>query len=153
MAYLRRGFLKSAHRPNHLYCRIDSITLAAFAFVLLLIFMTAQPMVTPGVSFDLPAASHPRPAPAAMKWNAIKIGVSRDGSIIFGYSKVAPDDLPDKIRESVRNGAENKIYFKVDARAKYGDFAEILPKVHLAGTTNICFLVEQARPTGDKTLP
>lgn len=53
MPFLRKEFLKAAYRPNHLDCRIDSIPFLGFTFVLLCAFMTSEPMITHGVSFDL----------------------------------------------------------------------------------------------------
>jgi biopolymer transport protein ExbD len=140
MAFLRKGFLKSAHRPNNLYCRIDPIPYLGFTFVLLCAFMTSEPMITHGVGIDLFASSYARSVPAALKWDAIRISVMRDGYVYFGNSKVQIDDLPNKIHDATLNGAERKIYLQVDARAKYGDLKAVLPMIQLAGVQKLCFL-------------
>ena len=150
MPFLRRGFLKSAHRPNYLYCRIDPIPFLGFAFVLLCAFMTSEPTITRDVSIDLFASSHAHSVPAAMKWDAIHIAVTRDGSVYFADSKVTIDELPNRIRDATLNGAEKKIYLVVDARAVYGDVKTVLSQIQLAGIERVCFLTEKRKQSVGK---
>lgn len=145
MPFLRKGFLKAAHRPNHLYCRIDSMPFLGLAFSILCLFMTSEPMVNPSVSIDLFASPHSHSVPVAMKWNAIHVGISRYGGVYLGNIKVSIDDLPDRIRDATQSAAEKKIYLKVDARAKYSDVKAVLSQTQLTGIENVCFLTEQAR--------
>jgi biopolymer transport protein ExbD len=145
MPFLRNGFLKAAHRSNHLYCRIDPIPFLSFTIVLLCAFMASEPMITHAANIDLFASFHSHPVPAATKWDAIRIGVARDGSVYFGNSKVAFEELPNRIRDATLNGAEKKIYLVVDARVLYRDVELVLPQIQLTGTEKVCFLTEQAR--------
>jgi biopolymer transport protein ExbD len=140
MAFLRKGFLKSANRPNDLYCRIDPLPLFGLSFVLLCAFMTSQPMITGSRSLDLFTGSHSHSEAAAKRWDSIHIGITPDGSIYFGHSKVAIDELPNRIRDAVLNGAERKVYLAVDVRARYGDVKTVLAQIQLTGLQNACFL-------------
>ncbi len=56
------------------------------------------------------------------------------------------DDLQDQIRESVRNGADHKIYIRADARAKYGRVKQVLNEIGKTGIQNISFVTEKAAP-------
>jgi biopolymer transport protein ExbD len=52
--------------------------------------------------------------------------------------------MPDKIREGLKNGAEKKVYMRADARARYVDVKQILVEIRQAGIENICFLTREA---------
>ena len=71
------------------------------------------------------------------------IGITRDNKVFFGTDPVWPSQLPGKIRASVAQGAERKVYIKADARSKYGWVAEVVESVHEAGIEKIGFLVDQ----------
>ena len=75
-----------------------------------------------------------------MRDDAIKIMLVRDGSVFFGNSKIYPDDLPDRIRDAVRNGAEKRIYLELDARARYGDVNALLHQILRSGIENVSIL-------------
>ncbi len=109
--------------------------------VLLYLFMPVHVHEYRGVSADLPYVSHPISMPHANREDAMIIGITRDDQIFFRADRVRPDDLPARIRESVNQGSENKVYIKADARAKYGWVAEVLDNVRLAGIEKIGFLV------------
>ncbi len=59
----------------------------------------------------------------------------------MGTNKVSPEELPSGIRERVKEGSENKVYIRADARAKYGRVREVLEAVQLSGTQHVAFLV------------
>ena len=71
--------------------------------------------------------------------------ILRSGDVFFGNEKLTPDQLPGKIREGLRQGAERKVYIKADARAKYGKVAQVLDGVRAARIYNIAFLVDQRK--------
>lgn len=140
MAFPRKGFLKSANRRNELYYRIDSIPFFGLSFVLLCAFMTSEPMITRPVMPDLFSGFHSHAVPAARKWDSIRIGITRDGSIYFGNSKVAIDELPTRIRDATLNGAEKKVYLAIDVQVRYGEVKAVLAQIQLTGIEKICFL-------------
>lgn len=108
MPFLRKGFLKPAHRENDLYCRIDLSVATLISFLLLVIFMVLpQPHRT--LAPDLVVARHSHDLPCAIRDDAIKISLTRDGRVFFGNSMIRPDALPDMIRDAVRNGSEKRI--------------------------------------------
>src|SRR5258708_11485172 len=122
MAFLRKGFLRSANRRNELYCRIDPAPIGAifFAFVAMFLGDIGSPHTHRTVLVDRASDSHARSLPKASREDAILISLTRDGSVYFRYMRLPPAELPNKIHDSVLNGAEKRIYLDVDARAKYG---------------------------------
>jgi len=151
MAFLRKGFLKSANRRNELLCRLDPAPFAAIVLAILYIFLGPlgiTDMPVHGWSADRVALQHAKNLPMANREDAIWITLTRDGSVYFRNSRSHPDQLPNKIRDAVLNGAEKRIYLNVDARAKYGDVNALLPYIQLSGIENVSLLAETPYHSG-----
>lgn len=143
---LRRGaFLKSIGRAKPLFLEIDPHPYLGLAMVILCIFMTAAPPMHPAYAMDLAAAEHGRKIPKIACYDSITISINRYGSIYFRNTKTPPEDLPNRIHDAVLNGAEKRVYLRVDARAKYGDVNALLPYIQLAGIERVTFPVETSR--------
>jgi len=80
--------------------------------------------------------------PKAKKENAITVQVSRDGSVFFRNQKVLVQDVPQYIRDAVKEGAEPRVYLSGDARAKYRDIQRVVAKIREAGIEDIVILTE-----------
>jgi|GraSoiStandDraft_55_1057291.scaffolds.fasta_scaffold26566_3 biopolymer transport protein ExbD len=84
-----------------------------------------------------------------VKWpNRIhsRVDATRDGKIYFRNVPISAKNLPDKIREGLKNGAEKKVYLRADARARYGDVKQALIEIRQTGIDNVCFLAEKLQP-------
>jgi len=84
--------------------------------------------------------------PRAVREDALTVGVTRDGKVYFRNVPISAEDLPDQIREGLRSGAEKKVYFRADARARYGDVKQVLIEIRRAGIENVCFLAGKIQP-------
>jgi biopolymer transport protein ExbD len=122
---------------------IDVSALAIVIVVLLFLFMPLSTTHPRSAPVDMPAAQHSSLKPGANREDALIVTVGRDGSIFLDDARVAPDDLPDQLREAVRNGTQKAVYIKGDSRAKYGDVKAVLDKIHLAGIEKVTFLTEE----------
>jgi len=98
-----------------------------------------------GSSVDLPKVNYPISMQRADREDSLLVVVTKNGDVFFGTEKLTSDQLPGKIREGLRQGAERKVYIKADGRAKYGKVAEVLDGVRAARITNIAFLVDQRK--------
>jgi biopolymer transport protein ExbD len=132
--------LSALNRKNELLCRIDMWGFVGVMFVLLFLLMPLSVVDGKGPSADLVGARYSTRMPGALKEDALQVMITRDGNIYFREHRIALEDLPNKIREGVRNGAENKVYIAVDARAKYGEIPAVLDKIRLAGIEKVAFL-------------
>jgi biopolymer transport protein TolR len=138
-------FLKTLERKNSLYCQIDLGGFLSIIVVVFFVVMVAKMSYVdlPRNSVDLTESHHAISMPGALREDAVGVYIQRDGSIYFGYTRISRDDLPDLIKEGIRNGAEKKVYVSADARAKYGIVVEVLNEVRLAGVEKVCFLTWQ----------
>jgi biopolymer transport protein ExbD/biopolymer transport protein TolR len=131
------------HRPNQLICNINVAAFASVMLALLYLFMSPGVDEYRGSAIDLAKVSAPVPMRAAGREDAMVIGIRVDGRIFFRSDRVSIDELPDRIRESIRQGSEKKVYIKADFRAKYLWVSEVLDNVRTAGVEKIAFLVDQ----------
>jgi biopolymer transport protein ExbD len=98
-----------------------------------------------GVYVDLPRSEHSSRLPAALREDAMRVSILRDGRVYLGLYRIAVEDLPIQIREGLRGGAENRVYLYADARARYADVKMALDAVRLAGVKQVSFITEYPR--------
>jgi biopolymer transport protein ExbD len=97
-------------------------------------------------SVDVPMSVYASPQRLALREDAMRISISRDGSVYFRHSQVVPEDLPGLIHDALLEGSEKKVYLAVDTRSKYGATARTVDQLRLAGIQHLCFLAE--KPAG-----
>ena len=95
---------------------------------------------------DLPITSHATLKPTALREDTMTLTVTRDGRLYFRNTRIVLKDLPDAIREALRNGSEKNLYINADARAKYGDIKAALDRVRDSGMMYVTFLTELHQP-------
>jgi len=84
--------------------------------------------------------------PTAVREDAQVVCIFRDGAVFYGNTRMNAIDLPDRIRESLKKGAERKIYIRADARAKYSDIERVLDEIRKTGIQNVSFFMEKLLP-------
>jgi biopolymer transport protein ExbD len=110
--------------------------------LVLLISEMASPQPHHGMAIDRYISHSAIPMPAALRDDAMRVMISRDGTIYFGNAKVASEDLAEQIRQRLQSGAQHKVFVAVDQRARFGDLAVVLDEVRHAGVRDIAFLAE-----------
>jgi biopolymer transport protein ExbD len=121
----------------------NSIT--GFAVTLLIVFMTL-PQPHHDSPIDRPEAHNSTAQPFAVREDAIKIAIARDGAFYFRNQKVSAASVANEIRSSVEAGAERKVYLNVDARARYREVSAALDEVRYAGIQWVVVLAERPYP-------
>jgi biopolymer transport protein ExbD len=134
--------LRAAKRRPSVYPAIDLMPFVGVFFVLLIIFMLI-PTSHGGVSVDLPKARNATLQRGAVREDAIRIFVARDGHCYFRSTTAAPEGLPDLIRAAMRDGSERKVYLSADTRARNIDVEIAVDQIRLAGITHIAILANK----------
>jgi biopolymer transport protein ExbD len=137
------------HRPNQLICSVNVAAFASVMIALLSMFLCRQVDVHGAprwMPVDVPKAAHPIPMRSADREHAMIVAKTRDDKVFFRGDRIGPDQLPAKIRKSVKHGSENKLYIGADAHAKYAWVLDILDGVHAAEVEKVGLLVNE-RPT------
>jgi len=147
--------LMKRRQPTPLPCLFDlnwfSVVMAQAVFVVLVIFMMLLPPHH-GVVADLPVAYHPVAMRHANQWDAMIVGITREGKVFFDSNPVLPHTLPRLICNRVGEGAERKIYVNADRFARYGIVRSVLADTRATGIENISFLVRQSQPKAATTV-
>ena len=133
----------SKRKPDY-YVSLNLWPFTVVMFTLLVVFMVA-PYPHHGRAVDLPRSVYATLQPSARREDTIKIFVRRDGNVFFRNTMVEPSNLPERIHDAVKDGAERKVYLAVDARSKWIDTERVIDQIRAAGITYICFLAENAR--------
>lgn len=110
--------------------------------VLLFIFMCITPPFHDS-TVNLPNAQGATMQPGAVREDAIRIVVTRDGRFFFDTAEAEPGELPNLIRKALRDGSERKVYLLADGRAKNGDIEIVVDQIRLAGITNVVILANK----------
>jgi biopolymer transport protein ExbD/biopolymer transport protein TolR len=136
-----RARKRKARRAEY-YCSIDAAALASVFVVLFFILVIVQPPPHSRTSVDLAKTEYSILVPAARREDAMIVAVTRDGQLYFASRRIARDELPERILEALRSGAENRVYLLVDARAAYSDVLMALQGVQRAKIGRVTFLTE-----------
>jgi len=131
--------IRAAKRKPSIYPAIDLMPFVGVFLVLLIMFM-CFPTSHHGLSVDLPSARSAKSQPGAVREDAIRIAVARDGRCFFRLTTAEPRDLADLIRTAIRDGSERKVYLSADSRARNGSVEIVIDQIRLAGITNIAIL-------------
>ena len=107
--------------------------------VLLIIFMVAAPLLTSGVSVDLPKTSA---APLNVERKPIAISLNDEGQLYLMDQPIAETDLVRKLQAAAQNDMEQRIYVRASKTVPYGRVAEIMAAVTAAGFKKVALVTE-----------
>jgi biopolymer transport protein ExbD len=80
--------------------------------------------------------------PDALRDDALRVIVTRDGYVYSGNGRIALEDLAEQVQQRLHSGAQNKIFLIVDQRAQFREVSPVLDELGRAGLRNIVFLEE-----------
>ena len=125
------------------FFRID---VSALFGVFLAIFITLANgnSISRGAGVDLAKSRNAALVPSALRDDAMWISVTRDGKWYFGDRRVSPEELPSRILEGLRSGAENRVFLLVDARARYEDAEIALQEIQRTRVWRVTFLTSRS---------
>jgi biopolymer transport protein TolR len=135
--------LRAAERRPSVYPTFDLMPFVGVFMVLLFIFMLTPPSHGGLSPVDLTKAKTATLQPGAIREDAIRIVLARDGRCFFRFTTAKPEDLPNLIRTAIRAGSERKVYLFADSRAKNGSVEVIVDQIRRAGIINVVILANK----------
>lgn len=109
---------------------INVTPLVDVMLVLLIIFMVSAPMLTAGVSVDLPRAAAPQ---MDIDRDQPIITVQKDERIFLGEEEVPIGQLAQRIRDNAAIQSQNEVYVRADETVPYGAVVRVLAIVREVG--------------------
>jgi biopolymer transport protein ExbD len=117
---------------------INVTSLVDVAFVLLIIFMIAAPLMQAGVEVRLPRVEA-RPLESR---EALVVAVDRDGRVWVDQTAMSYADFRASFRAMVARRSPPGIYLRGDRGASYGDVVRVLAVIRAAGVENVGLVAE-----------
>lgn len=119
--------------------------------VMLIIFMVITPMLQKGVSVEKVKTKNPIAMKDADKEDAILVSVTRAGDTYLGTTRMAPDQMPTKIKDMLTNKPEKVVYISADRRAKYERVVTVVDEIRNAGVEQLGLITEDVQGSAPPT--
>ena len=127
-------FSSRGQRQRASFSEINVTPMVDVMLVLLVIFMVTAPMMTTGVSLDLPRGDG-----QAMEDSdrAVDISVDAKSKIYLGDEIVKPDSLVKRVQAMQKSNPNLKVVISGDRAASYGQVFELMSLLRLAGISKV----------------
>ena len=135
-----RGGGRGRYRP---LSEINVTPLVDVMLVLLIIFMVTAPLMTSGVSVDLPKTSA---QPLNTDSEPLTVSINAEGAIFLQEQPVDLPDLVAKLQAIAQNNPDRRIFVRGDKSNTYGRIMEVMGTITQGGFTKVALLAEQ--PSG-----
>ncbi|MBW4021819.1 MAG: protein TolR [Proteobacteria bacterium] len=137
MSGKRSGGGRGRYRP---LAEINVTPLVDVMLVLLIIFMVTAPLMTSGVTVDLPKTSA---SPVNADSQPITISVNAEGKVFVQNDAVQIGDLVARL-QSVTNGqTDRRIFVRGDQSISYGQIMQVMGTIVSGGFSKVALLAQQ----------
>lgn len=117
---------------------VNVTSLVDVAFVLLIIFMIAAPIMQGGVDVELPKVAA-RPLNAKQ---GLVVSVNRQGRIYVDETAVSYRDFQSTFRAIVATRKPDAVYLRADKGVSYGEVIRVLAVIRTTGVQNVGLVAE-----------
>jgi biopolymer transport protein TolR len=133
----RSGGRRGRYRP---LAEINVTPLVDVMLVLLIIFMVTAPLMTSGVSVDLPKTSA---QPLNTDSEPLTVSINAEGAIFLQNEPVDLTDLVAKLHAIAQDNPDRRIFVRGDKANTYGRIMEVMGTITEGGFTKVALLAEQ----------
>jgi biopolymer transport protein ExbD/biopolymer transport protein TolR len=117
---------------------VNVTSLVDVAFVLLIIFMIAAPIMQGGVDVELPKVAA---RPLSTKQGMV-VSVNRQGRIFLDETPVSFRDFQSTFKAIVASRKPEAVYLRADSRVAYGEVVRVLAVIRATGVRNVGLVAE-----------
>ncbi len=133
----------TGHKPRGRYrplAEINVTPLVDVMLVLLIVFMVAAPLMTSGVTVDLPKTNA---APLSQDSEPLTVSLNGEGKLFLQESEVQLPELVTKLQAIAQNKPDRRIFVRGDRGIAYGRVMEVMATITQGGFTKVALLAEQ----------
>src|ERR1700744_1593829 len=134
---MNNGKGRGRYRP---LAEINVTPMVDVMLVLLIIFMVTAPLMTSGVSVDLPKTSA---QPLNSDSEPLTVSIKADGTIFLQDQATDLGDLVGKLQAIAQNNPDRRIFVRGDKDLAYGRIMEVMGTITQGGFTKVALLAEQ----------
>jgi biopolymer transport protein TolR len=132
-------------RSNETLSQINVTPLVDVMLVLLVIFMVTAPILQQGVSVNLPQV---RAGSLSGESVQLVVTVAADGTVYLNDVSMAPRELPEKLREVLREQPDRQVYLRADTDVPYGRVMSVMASIREAGVERLGMVTAPPAGTG-----
>jgi biopolymer transport protein TolR len=132
-----RGGRRNRYRP---LAEINVTPMVDVMLVLLIIFMVTAPLMTSGVSVDLPKTNA---QPLNSDSAPLTVSIKADGSIFLQEEPIDISAIVEKLQALAKDNPERRIFVRGDKDLAYGRIMEVMGTITQGGFTKVALLAEQ----------
>jgi len=132
-----KGAMRGRYRP---LSEINVTPLVDVMLVLLIIFMVTAPLMTSGVSVDLPKTDA---KPINTDSQPLTVSINAAGKIFLQDQEIELSDLVAKLQAIAQNDQDRRIFVRGDKDLAYGRIMEVMGTITQGGFTKVALLAEQ----------
>ena len=129
------------------FCEINITPFVDVMLVLLIIFMVAAPMMTSGVTVDLPTANS---TPLPGQDEPLIVTVTADGKVYIQKTAVLLKDLQPKLTAVAGQKKDTRIFVRGDTKIDYGRMMQVVSEINTAGFTKVALVTDPAGTSSEK---
>ena len=119
---------------------INVTPLVDVMLVLLIVFMVAAPLMTSGVTVDLPKTNA---APISQDSEPLTVSLDAQGRIFLQDTELQLPELVTKLQAISQNRPDRRIFVRGDRGIAYGRVMEVMATITRGGFTKVALLAEQ----------
>jgi biopolymer transport protein TolR len=132
-----RQKMRGRYRP---LSEINVTPLVDVMLVLLIIFMVTAPLMTSGVSVDLPKTDA---KPLNTDSQPLTVSVDSSGKIFLQNEEVQLPELVAKLQAIAQSNQDRRIFVRGDKDIAYGRIMQVMGTITQGGFTKVALLAEQ----------
>ncbi len=106
--------------------------------VLLIMFMVTAPILQSGIDVSVPKTKTVK----EITEERLVISIDKQQRVYFGNDPVNIHDIPQKIREKIRDPRGQAIFLRADENVPFGAFATVMDAVKSSGVTNVSIVTQ-----------
>jgi len=135
---------KHRHKSN-VTADINVTPMADIMLVLLIIFMITAPLISQGITVNLPKARNPLDAPEADREDAVILALTREGRLFFNKSQINETDLATRLAEWFSSKSEKWLFIRSDNAVPYGRVVDVVNTCRASGIERIGLMAEKLK--------
>ena len=117
-------------RKNKSFTQINVTPFVDVMLVLLIVFMITAPLLTVGVSVDLPKT---KASQLNQKGDPLVLSIKSNGEIFIQDRSITKEKLIPQLKALAKNNMKTRIFVKGDKKANYGYVLDVIARVKTAG--------------------
>ena len=139
--------IKKSKARNHIKPEINLTSMIDVMSILMSVFMVTAPMLTTGMSVDLPRGGKTAIEGAE---KAVDIAIDKNGRIFIGKEEIPANKLNAKLSSMLKQNPKLSIVISGDSKAHYGKIIEVMSGLKSAGFKKVGLKTEPITTTPQK---